>query len=74
MNNLSVLRESYNQIWYYFTMVEKNIICPTCRGENLVFDEAGISWEDLQGLTWLFCENCSNQTIDEIQKKIISYA
>ena len=55
-------------------MVEKNIICPTCRGENVSIDEYGVSWKDLQGLTWLFCEDCSNQTIDEIQKKIISYA
>ncbi len=57
-----------------FIMVEKNIICPTCRGENVSFDESGVSWKDLQGLTWLFCEDCSNQTIDEIQKTIISYA
>ena len=55
-------------------MVEKNILCPTCRGENIIFDEYGISWEDLQGLSWLFCEACNNQTIDEIQKKIISCA
>ena len=55
-------------------MVEKNLICPSCRDENLVLAESGISWEDLQGLSWLFCEKCSNQTIDEIQKKIISYA
>ncbi len=55
-------------------MVEKNSICPTCREENVSIEEYGVSWKDLQGLTWLFCENCSNQTMDEIQKKIISYA
>ncbi len=55
-------------------MVEKNSICPTCRGENVSIEEYGVSWKDLQGLTWHFCEDCSNQTIDEIQKKIIYYA
>ena len=55
-------------------MVEKNIICPTCRGENSFLEEIGLKWKDVQGLSWLFCEDCSNQTIDEIQNKILSYS
>ena len=55
-------------------MVEKNVVCPTCRGENVFFDDFGGSWEDLQGLSWLFCETCSAKTMEEIQQKIISCA
>jgi len=39
-------------------MVQKNVLCPSCRQED-IFDK-GISWKDLQGLSWLFCEDCIN--------------
>lgn len=53
-------------------MVEKNVVCPTCRKEKIFFEEFIGPWEDLQRLSWLFCENCSTKTINEIRQKLIS--
>ena len=52
-------------------MVEKNAICPMCRDEKLFLKENDVSGQDLQGLTWLFCENC---VTNEIPRPTISYA
>lgn len=47
-------------------MVEQNLLCPTCRNDNSFFEEK-ISWQDLRGLSWLFCEDCTDQTDESIK-------
>ena len=51
-------------------MVEKNLICPSCRDEDMFFKQSNVSWEDLRGLTWLFCEECTHESHDEGLKSI----
>lgn len=39
-------------------MVEQKLMCPACRKDSS-FEEIGLSWRDLQGLTWLLCDECN---------------
>ncbi len=57
MNNLSVLRGPYIQNLRNLVMVEKNIYTQSSSDEFL--EQAELSWQDLQGLSWLLCEDCS---------------
>ena len=57
MNNLSVLRVPYIQNSEIDYMVEQELMCTSCR-EDSSFGENGLSWKDLQGLSWLLCEEC----------------
>ena len=47
-------------------MVQQNLLCPTCRDDS-TFDQSNRSWKDLQGLSWLFCEDC----IQEDSKSVL---
>jgi len=38
-------------------MVEKNIYTQSSSDESL--EQSELSWQDLQGLGWLLCEDCS---------------
>ncbi len=52
-------------------MVEKNGLCPSCRKESIL-EDTNLSWEDIQGLSWLFCENCIKPTNCQDLKSIIA--
>ena len=62
MNNLSVLRGPYIQNYIIDSMVEQELMCPSCR-EDSSFEENGLTWQDLQGLSWLICEDCSQNEL-----------
>jgi len=47
------------------SMVQQNLLCPTCR-EDESFEESGVSWKDLQGLSWLFCEDCIEEDLESL--------
>ena len=66
MNNLSVLRGPYIQNLIISIMVEKFIYTQSSFDESLKQTE--LSWEDLQGLSWLLCDDC------QISKKTSSLA
>ena len=57
MNNLSVLRGPYIQNLRNLVMVEKNIYTQSSSDESL--EQSELSWQDLQGLGWLLCEDYS---------------
>jgi hypothetical protein len=46
-------------------MVQQNLLCPTCR-DDPSFEKSNVSWEDLQGLSWLFCEDCIHEDLKSI--------
>ena len=46
-------------------MVQQNLLCPTCR-EDKSFEESGVSWKDLQGLSWLYCEDCIQKDLKSL--------
>ena len=56
MNNLSVIRGPYIQNLIIFLMVEKFIYTQSAFDESL--EQTELSWKDLQGLSWLLCEDC----------------
>jgi len=57
MNNLSVLRGPYIQNLKNLIMVEKYIYTQSSSDEFL--EQTELSWQDLRGLSWLLCEDCS---------------
>ncbi len=57
MNDLSVLRGPYIQNLRNLVMVEKYIYTQSLSDEFL--EETELSWQDLQGLSWLLCEDFS---------------
>jgi hypothetical protein len=46
-------------------MVQQNLLCPTCRDDKS-FEESEVSWKDLQGLSWLFCEDCIKEDLKSL--------
>ncbi len=56
-NNLSVLRGPYIQNLRNLVMVEKNMYTQSSSDESL--EQTELSWQDLQGLSWLLCEDYS---------------
>ena len=55
MNNLSVLRGPYIQNLIISLMVEKFVYTQSSFDESL--EQTELSWQDLQGLSWLLCED-----------------
>lgn len=50
-------------------MVQKNLLCPSCRNEEFI-SERKTSWEEIRGLTWLFCEDCVLPREKEFKVKV----
>ena len=46
-------------------MVEKNIFCSSCNGEESFKTTSSTTWKDFQGLSWLFCETCQEDFVKE---------
>ena len=46
-------------------MVQQNLICQTCRDDKS-FKKSGVSSKDLQGLSWLFCEDCIQEDLKSL--------
>ncbi len=66
MNNLSVLRGPYIQNLIISIMVEKFVYTQSSFDESL--EKTELSWQDLQGLSWLLCDDC------QISEKTSSFA
>jgi len=46
-------------------MVQQNLLCQTCRDDKS-FKKSGVSSKDLQGLSWLFCEDCIQEDLKSL--------
>jgi len=46
-------------------MIQQNLLCQTCRDDKS-FKTSGVSWKDLQGLSWLFCEDCIKKDLKSL--------
>ena len=53
-------------------MVEKFV--NWSNNEEPTVEQSNIPWQDFQGLSWLFYEDCSIETKDSGMKSLISYA
>ena len=56
MNNLTVLRGPYIQKLRISIMVE--IIVCTQSSFDEFLEQTELTWQDLQGLSWLLCDDC----------------
>jgi hypothetical protein len=57
MNNLLALCGPYIQNLRISIMVEKFVYTQSSFDESL--EQTELSWQDLQGLSWLLCDDCS---------------
>lgn len=46
-------------------MVQQNLLCQTSRDDE-TFEETEVSWKELQGLSWLFCEDCIQEDLKSL--------
>ncbi len=71
MNNLSVLRVSYNQILGIFIMKQLFVACPSCEGNSLFLTKYDAPLRILKERSWLICKDCDYQIqTDEYKKSL----
>lgn len=58
MNDLSVLRVSYNQKLLFSFMKQIFVTCPSCDGKRAYFVKYDTLLKVLKDRSWLICEDC----------------
>jgi len=69
MNDLSVLRFSYNQNYSKLFMKQAFLPCPSCGGNRLFLTKYEVPLKILKDRSWLVCKDCNFQIPKEKYKK-----